>query len=113
MALRQISHVETHNCRDRIAFIVNVQNKLQMTCDKKKMAKDFSVVLEVPRTLEAISSIIDYTLNISFRSVDFRWLKAPKSNARFESTVALKVNEAAEELFRTLIIAYFEGDAFA
>jgi len=84
-----------------------------MTCDKKKMAKDFPAVLDVPKTFEEISSIIDYTLNISFKSADFRWLKAPKSNAGLESTVVLKVNEAAEELFSSLIIAYFEGDALA
>ena len=77
------------------------------------MAKDFPAVLDVPKTFEVISSIIGCKLNINFKSADFRWLKALLSNASLESTVVLKVNEAAEELFSSLIIAHFEGDALA
>ena len=105
--------MKVHNCRDRIAFIVNVRNKLQMTCDKNKMARDFSAVPHVPKTLEFILSIIGYTLNIRFKSAGFQWLKAPESNAGLKSTITLKINEAADELFNTRTITHSEGDALA
>ncbi|HYA61474.1 MAG TPA: hypothetical protein VED16_05270 [Candidatus Acidoferrum sp.] len=77
------------------------------------MAKDFPVVLNVPKTFEVISSIIDCTLNINFKSAAFEWLKTLLSNASLENTVVLKVKEAAEGLFSSLIMAHFEGDALA
>jgi len=92
---------------------VNVQNKLQMTCDKNKMARDVSAVPRVPKTLEFIPSIVGYTLNIRFKSAGFQWLEASESNAVLESAIVLKINEAADELFNALTITYSEGDALA
>jgi len=75
------------------------------------MATDFSAVLYVPKTLQLIPSIIGYTLNIRFKSAGFQWLTAPESNAGLESSITLKINEAADELFNRL--SPFEGDALA
>ena len=75
------------------------------------MARDFSAVLYVPKTLQLIPSIIGYTLNIRFKSAGFQWLTAPESNAGLESSITLKINEAADELFNRL--SPFEGDALA
>jgi len=84
-----------------------------MTCDKNKMARDFSPVPHVPKTLELIPSIIGYTLNIRFKSAGVQWLKAPENYAGLESAITLKINEATDELFNTLTITHFEGDALA
>ena len=84
-----------------------------MTCDKNKMAREFSTVPHVPKTLEVIPSIIGYTLNIHFKSAGFQWLKTPESNVGLESSITLKINEAADELFNTITITHFEGDALA
>jgi hypothetical protein len=75
------------------------------------MARDFSAVPYVPKSLELIPSII--TLNIRFKSAGFQWLTAPESNAGLESSITLKINEAVDELFNRLTITHFEGDALA
>jgi len=67
----------------------------------------------VPKTLELIPSIIGYTLNIRFKSAGVQWLKAPENYAGLESAITLKINEATDELFNTLTITHFEGDALA
>jgi len=77
------------------------------------MARDFSAVPYVPKPLELMPSIIGYTLNIRFTSAGFQWLTAPESNAGLESSITLKINEAADELFNRLTITHFEGDALA
>ena len=75
------------------------------------MARNFSAVPYVPKPLELIPSII--TLNIRFKSAGFQCLTAPESNAGLESSITLKINEAADELFNRLTITHFEGDALA
>jgi hypothetical protein len=84
-----------------------------MKCDKNKMARDFSAILHVPKTLEFIPSIIGDTLDIHFKSTGCQWLRALESNAVLESAIMLKINEAADEVFNALKIAHSEGDVLA
>jgi len=95
--------------KEKIRFIVDMQNKLKMMCDRNKMARDLSITQNVQKTLELMPSIIDYAVNIGLKSTGNQWLDALKNNIDFESDICLKTNDATDALFGMLLETSVKG----
>ncbi len=84
-----------------------------MKCDKNKTVRDYSMVLNASKTLELIPSIVDYALNICYKSVSFQWLRAFESNIDVKSNITFRINNTIDDLFNMLTNTYFKGDVLA
>jgi len=98
-----IAKMRSDELKEKIRFIVNMQNELKMKCDRNKMARDHSIVQNVQKTLELIPSIIDYAVNMGLKSTGSQWLDALKNNVDFESDISLKTNDTTDALFGMLL----------
>jgi hypothetical protein len=101
-----IARMKTDESKERIRFIVNIQNELKRTCELNKIARDLSLTQNVQQTLELIPSIIDYAINIGLKSTGDQWLEALKSKVDFDADIRLKINDASDSLFGMLLETY-------
>jgi hypothetical protein len=108
-----IANTGTYNCTDRTTFIVNMQNELQMKRGKNKMIWDCSTVPNTKKTFELILAIIDYALNICYRTVSFQQLKDFASDIDLKISTTLMIKDTIYDRSIMLINTYFKGDVLA
>lgn len=101
-----IARMKTDESKEKMRFIVNIQNELKRKCEWNRMTRDLSITQNVHQTLELIPSIIDYAINIGLKSTGDQWLEALKSNVDFEADIRLKTNDAPDSLFGMLLETY-------
>ncbi len=96
-----VANRKVDSYKEKIGFIVNMQNQLKMRFERNKIARDRSIVANTKKTLAMIPSIIDYAVNIGVQSTVEQWSNALEQNAYFDAMLPLKTNTPIDSLFET------------
>jgi hypothetical protein len=96
-----VANRKVHSFKEKIAFIVNMQNQLKTRFERNKIARDRSIVANTKKTLILIPSIIDYALNVGVQSTVAQWSNALEQNVHFDAVLPLNTNASMDAMFET------------
>ena len=96
-----VANRKVDSLKEKIAFIVNMQDQLKTQFERNKIARDRSIVANTKKTLTLIPSIIDYAVNVGIRSTVAQWSNALEQNAHFDAALHLNTNAPMDALFET------------
>ena len=97
-----VANRKLHGFEEKIAMIVSMQNELRTRFKRNQIARDRSIAANTAKTLNVISSVIDYATNIGIRSTCAQWSHALKGNISFSADVPLRTNTSMDVLFDTI-----------
>ncbi|MGA7075536.1 MAG: hypothetical protein WBZ42_03175 [Halobacteriota archaeon] len=96
-----VANRKVDSFKEKIAFIVNMQNQLKTRFERNKIARDRSIVANTKKTLTLIPSIIDYAVNVGVQSTVAQWSNALEQNVHFDAVLPLNTNTSMDAMFET------------